>query len=207
VRIISGSARGRKLDVPKVGTRPTSDRLREAMFSAIDSYLAQNQVEWPRVNFVDLFAGSGAIGLEAKSRGAGQVTLVENNSKARANIENNAARCGLNVRIVSVDAYFWVPTFKVDIFFWIRPTQILIPRFRNILSKCVKKFTLGELCSSVNAGLGRLRHLPRFPRNFCHLHGSAVTATLNFGTVRSNQAQLREECRCELRYVQAHLTP
>jgi len=143
VRIISGSARGRKLDVPKVGTRPTSDRLREAMFSAIDSYLAQNQVEWPRVNFVDLFAGSGAIGLEAKSRGAGQVTLVENNSKARANIENNAARCGLNVRIVSVDAYFWVPTFKVDILFLDPPYTDSDTKISQYFVKMCKEIHLG----------------------------------------------------------------
>ena len=80
MRIISGSARGRKLQVPKIGTRPSSDRMREALFSSIDSHLAQSNLQWSQVSFVDLFAGSGAIGLEAKSRGAAEVVLVENAS-------------------------------------------------------------------------------------------------------------------------------
>lgn len=117
MRIISGSARGRKLQVPQVGTRPTSDRLKEAMFSTINSHLVKRQVEWDQVSFIDLFAGSGAVGLEAKSRGARQVVLVENDTKARTIIENNALRSGLEVQIVSADAYSWVPTFKVNILF------------------------------------------------------------------------------------------
>ena len=123
MRIISGSARGRKLEVPKVGTRPTSDRLRESLFSTIDSYLAQRKVEWSQVNFVDLFGGSGAIGLEAKSRGAHQVVLVENNHKARAVIENNSTHCGLEVRIVKADAYSWHPTVDVNILFMDPPYE------------------------------------------------------------------------------------
>ena len=117
MRIISGSARGRKLEVPKAGTRPTSDRLKEAMFSSIESHLAQSGVDWGQVNFVDLFAGSGAVGLEAKSRGAQQVVLVENELKARTIIENNSSRAGLPVRIVNSDAYLWAPTFEVNILF------------------------------------------------------------------------------------------
>ncbi len=117
MRIISGSARGRKLEVPKIGTRPSSDRMREAMFSTIDSHLSQTHVEWAQVNFVDLFAGSGAIGLEAKSRGAREVVLIENNSQARAIIEVNAASCGLDVRAVNADAYSWVPAAQVNIVF------------------------------------------------------------------------------------------
>lgn len=117
MRIISGSARGRRLQVPQVGTRPTSDRLKEAMFSTINSHLAKREVEWGQVTFIDLFAGSGAVGLEAKSRGARQVVLVENDSKARTIIENNSARAGLEVRIASADAYLWVPTFEVNILF------------------------------------------------------------------------------------------
>ncbi len=117
MRIISGSARGRKLEVPKAGTRPTSDRLKEAMFSTIESYLAQSDVDWGQVNFIDLFAGSGAVGLEAKSRGAQQVVLVENDSKARSIIETNSSRAGLAVGIANVDAYLWVPTFDVNILF------------------------------------------------------------------------------------------
>lgn len=117
MRIISGSARGRKLQVPKIGTRPSSDRMREALFSSIDSHLAQSNLQWPQVSFADLFAGSGAIGLEAKSRGAREVVLIENDSPARAIIERNAANCSLDVRALKTDAYSWTPKTQINIVF------------------------------------------------------------------------------------------
>ncbi|MFY9208548.1 MAG: RsmD family RNA methyltransferase [Candidatus Nanopelagicales bacterium] len=117
MRIISGSARGRKLEVPTTGTRPSSDRMREAMFSSIDSHLGHIESSWADVNFVDLFAGSGAIGLEAMSRGAREVTLVENSSKTKGVIEKNAAKCGLEVKVVKANAYTWIPTSRVNILF------------------------------------------------------------------------------------------
>ena len=72
-RIISGFAGSQPLAVPKSGTRPTSDRVREAIFSALD---ARDVIRGARV--LDLYAGSGSLGLEAASRGARIVTLVEN---------------------------------------------------------------------------------------------------------------------------------
>jgi 16S rRNA (guanine966-N2)-methyltransferase len=71
-RIIAGFAGSLTLAVPPVGTRPTTDRVREAIFSALD---ARGAISGARV--VDLYAGSGALGLEAASRGAAHVTLVE----------------------------------------------------------------------------------------------------------------------------------
>ena len=76
-RIISGFAGSLTLLVPKSGTRPTSDRVREAIFSALD---ARDALTGTRV--LDLYAGSGALGLEAASRGARVVTLVENSFAA-----------------------------------------------------------------------------------------------------------------------------
>lgn len=76
-RIISGFAGSLTLLVPKSGTRPTSDRVREAIFSALD---ARDALTGMRV--LDLYAGSGALGLEAASRGARVVTLVENSFAA-----------------------------------------------------------------------------------------------------------------------------
>lgn len=76
-RIVSGFAGSLTLRVPKSGTRPTSDRVREAIFSALD---AREALAHARV--LDLYAGSGALGLEAASRGARQVTLVEKGSDA-----------------------------------------------------------------------------------------------------------------------------
>lgn len=77
---MAGSAGGRALKVPPKGTRPTSERVREAIFSRLDHY---DVIEDTLV--LDLFAGSGALGLEAASRGAREVVLVEAN-KAAANI-------------------------------------------------------------------------------------------------------------------------
>lgn len=71
-RIVAGFAGSLTLSVPKVGTRPTSDRVREAIFSALE---AKDALHGARV--LDLYAGSGALGLEAASRGARAVTLVE----------------------------------------------------------------------------------------------------------------------------------
>jgi len=71
-RIIAGFAGSLRLEVPKFGTRPTSDRVREAIFSALE---ARDAIDGARV--LDLYAGSGALGLEAASRGAAHVTLVD----------------------------------------------------------------------------------------------------------------------------------
>ncbi|MHB1212699.1 MAG: RsmD family RNA methyltransferase, partial [Candidatus Nanopelagicales bacterium] len=77
MRIVAGAARGRRLAVPPSGTRPTSDRVREALFSTLESDMAADGVAWPDFDVLDLFAGSGALGLEALSRGARGAVLVE----------------------------------------------------------------------------------------------------------------------------------
>jgi len=85
-RVIAGSAGGRTLRTPPgSGTRPTSDRVREAVFSALD---ARDAVRGARV--LDLYAGSGALGLEAASRGAARVVLVESDRRAADVIAGNA---------------------------------------------------------------------------------------------------------------------
>lgn len=84
-RIISGAAGSLRLEVPKAGTRPTSDRVREAIFSALDSW---DIVRGSRV--LDLYAGSGALGLEAASRGAAEVVLVEKHPQAAQVTARNA---------------------------------------------------------------------------------------------------------------------
>ena len=90
-RIIAGEARGRRLVVPKGElTRPTADRAREGLFSSLQSLV---DVEGARV--LDLYAGSGAIGLEALSRGAAEVTLVEDDPAACKAISANVAAVGL----------------------------------------------------------------------------------------------------------------
>ena len=90
-RIIAGTAGGRPLRTPPcAGTRPTSDRVREAVFSALD---ARDALRGSRV--LDLYAGSGALGLEAASRGASSVVLVESHPRAAEVIARNATDLGL----------------------------------------------------------------------------------------------------------------
>lgn len=86
-RIIAGGARGLRLDVPAAGTRPTSDRVRESLFGALESADAL-----AGAHVLDLYTGSGALGLEALSRGAASVDLVERSRSAAAVVRRNLAR-------------------------------------------------------------------------------------------------------------------
>ena len=91
-RIIAGAARGRKLAVPAGrDTRPTSDRVREALFSSVESQLGP----LAGLRVVDLYSGSGALGLEALSRGAAHVLLVESDPRAARVIQTNVGAIGL----------------------------------------------------------------------------------------------------------------
>lgn len=96
-RIVAGTAGGRTLRVPPRGTRPTSDRVREALFSRLEHAGA---LDGARV--LDLYAGSGALGLEAASRGATDVVLVESARTAVQVCRQNVAALGLpGVRVVA----------------------------------------------------------------------------------------------------------
>ncbi len=114
-RIISGQAGGRRLRTPAGGgTRPTSDRVREALFSALES---RDAVQGAHV--MDLYAGSGALGLEAASRGAASVLLVESDRGAigviRANIADVGA-AGARVQAGTVEAALdRTPTLAYDL--------------------------------------------------------------------------------------------
>ncbi|MGO4258828.1 16S rRNA (guanine(966)-N(2))-methyltransferase RsmD [Marmoricola sp. RAF53] len=97
-RIIGGSARGRRLRTPTGdATRPTSDRVREALFSALESQLGSLH----GLRVLDLYAGSGAVGLEAGSRGAAAVTLVEQDRRTAALVEENARTVGVEASVLA----------------------------------------------------------------------------------------------------------
>ena len=97
MRIIAGKWRGRPLHSPVGdGTRPTADRVRETLFSMLASRLGS----FEDLNVADLFAGSGALGLEALSRGAARATFVESDAKAAKFISQNAGTLGASIDIV-----------------------------------------------------------------------------------------------------------
>src|SRR3954467_407805 len=103
MRIIAGEWRGRSLEAPPGNaTRPTADRVRETLFSMLASRLGS----FEDLRVADLFAGSGALGLEALSRGAASVTFVENDSKAPALVKRNAERLGAtdSIRLLGASA-------------------------------------------------------------------------------------------------------
>jgi len=108
VRVIAGEAKGVPLAVPRHGTRPTTDRVREAVFSVFAGWAgtaggpAESQLTG--LSVLDLFAGSGAVAVEAASRGAGPVFAVDAAQAAVTAIAANAAATGLGVQPVKATA-------------------------------------------------------------------------------------------------------
>jgi len=103
-RVIAGTARGIRLAAPGPGTRPFGDRVKQTLFAILEPDL-------PGANVLDLFAGSGAAGIEALSRGAARTTFVERDRGAAAVIAANLGRthlAGDRVRIVRADAIAWL---------------------------------------------------------------------------------------------------
>jgi 16S rRNA (guanine966-N2)-methyltransferase len=98
MRVIAGEAGGIRLDVPKNDVRPTMDRVKAAIFSSLGAEVIGARV-------LDLFAGTGALGIEALSRGAASALFVEENSAALAMIERNLARTKLVGRIRRQDVF------------------------------------------------------------------------------------------------------
>jgi 16S rRNA (guanine966-N2)-methyltransferase len=116
MRIVAGRLRGRALAVPKSNViRPTADRLREAIFNVL-VHAYGDPISDARA--LDLFAGTGALGLEALSRGAAFVLFVDNHTEARALIRDNVAALGLGgrTRIFRRDATQLGPAYPIEPF-------------------------------------------------------------------------------------------
>src|SRR5438067_3214521 len=109
MRVVAGAAKGRRLQAPKgTTTRPTSDRVREAIFNSLTSLGA---VEGATV--FDLFAGTGALGIEALSRGAARVAFVDHDRNAIATVRANlhaTALAGPHATVVRADVVDWIAT-------------------------------------------------------------------------------------------------
>lgn len=116
MRIIAGQWRGRPLVAPAgSATRPTADRLRESLFSMLASRLGS----FDELRVADLFAGSGALGFEALSRGAAHVTFVERDRGAIEAIRQNAAKLGAadRIRVITASALSLPPSEPFDLIF------------------------------------------------------------------------------------------
>jgi 16S rRNA (guanine(966)-N(2))-methyltransferase RsmD len=102
VRVVAGAYRGRRLQAPPGrSTRPTSDRVREALFSILGDAVRDARV-------LDLFAGSGALGIEALSRGAAEVVFVDSDARAVAVARANLAAIGADAAVHRRDALAWL---------------------------------------------------------------------------------------------------
>jgi 16S rRNA (guanine(966)-N(2))-methyltransferase RsmD len=116
VRIVAGTARGRRLVAPEgEDTRPTSDKVRGAVFNVLGQFFEGGRV-------LDLYAGTGALALEALSRGFAEATCVDSSAKAAAAIARNAEACGLAGRVTVVrrrvaDALAAIPAGAFDLAF------------------------------------------------------------------------------------------
>ncbi len=145
-RIIAGTARGRRLAVPPKGTRPTSDRVREAVFSALAA-----RVDLDGATVLDLYAGSGALGLEAISRGAARAVLVDQDARAASVLTANAAVVGgaaaggaVRVRRGTVDAYLQGSAEPFDLVFLDPPYDLPVDAVeRNLASLAAGWLTSG----------------------------------------------------------------
>ncbi|MEA2439495.1 MAG: rRNA (guanine966-N2)-methyltransferase [Thermoleophilaceae bacterium] len=101
MRVVAGAYRGRRIEAPAGrATRPTSDRVREALFSIL------GPIEGVRV--LDLFAGSGALGIEALSRGAAEAVFVESDARAAAAVRRNLDALGIQALVHRRDAFSWL---------------------------------------------------------------------------------------------------
>ncbi len=108
MRVIAGSLKGRRLDAPDwPGLRPTSDKLRETLFNVLAPRISGARV-------LDGYAGTGAVGIEALSRGASDVTFVERDARAVRLIEANLRRCAVSDRYAIIRAGFQDATSRLD---------------------------------------------------------------------------------------------
>ncbi len=135
MRVISGKYKGRKIKGFNLeGTRPTMDRVKESLFAIIMPYIKNSAC-------LDLFAGTGALGIEAISNGAGSVTLVDNNLNAIKTIKENTNGMAEDIEIVLSDYKKYIKNCskKFDIIFLDPPYD------RNLISKAIKHILENDL--------------------------------------------------------------
>lgn len=175
MRIISGSARGTQLaSFDGAEIRPTSDRVRGAIFSIITSRLGQfNQRQ-----ILDIFAGSGAMGLEAQSRGAAHVIFVDQGRQAKQLIESNRRRCRLEKgnRIIHQDAQKALPTLQgqqFDLIFMDPPYgNDLVPKTIELIAEYGLLAPNGIICVEEQRDTSLPQHINDFEQQDVRHYGA-----------------------------------
>lgn len=142
MRVIAGIARSLKLETPEgLDTRPTTDRIKETLFNMI-------QFDLPDCRFLDLFSGSGAIGIEALSRGAREAVFVENNKTALACIEKNLKHTKLLESALIMKQDIFVSLQSLELSQKKEPFQIVFmdpPYHMELERKVLEYFTVSSL--------------------------------------------------------------
>jgi 16S rRNA (guanine966-N2)-methyltransferase len=162
MRIVAGAARGRRLVAPRgEDTRPTADRVKEALFASLQPMLSEARV-------LDLYAGSGSLGLEALSRGAASVTLVETHRKALEAIERNVeavALPGATVRSAPVSTVLAdeLPEGPFDLVFVDPPYRLPTTELDTVLHALEPHLADGAI---VVVERGRRDDAPSWPARF-----------------------------------------
>ena len=172
MRIVAGRLKGRPFNAPPGDTtRPTSDRVREALFSILGGTL-------PPYNVLDAFAGSGALGIEALSRGAATATFVEKDKEALETLVDNLERLGVTERcnVLPMSIKDAIHLFiKRQMFFglvFLDPpydSDLLLPTLRGLLNSGVVQKGAIIVCehrSDVSVDFEELKLLPRQTRKF-----------------------------------------
>lgn len=183
IRVISGTARGRKLKVPKgKSVRPTQDRIREAIYNMLGEQVAGARV-------LDLYSGSGALGIEALSRGAAGALFVDNDPRCIAVIKENLDKAGLtgtvrkgNVRAIiknmagkKFDLVFADPPYGKDL-------------ARNLLSQ-LSKYSILPFCSVVvieHSNREAVEQTPEWRRIKERRYGDTVISVYRYGPASDN---------------------
>ncbi len=143
-RIIAGRAKGVRLAAPRSGTRPTTDRVREALFSSLATWFGTAELpaeeHLQQVAVLDLYAGTGALALEAASRGATRVAAVDSHTAAM--IAANARKAGLRVETSSAKVESHLPAGPWDLVFLDPPYEVDSAALDRVIARL---FTPGML--------------------------------------------------------------
>lgn len=180
VRVIAGSLRGSKLPVADApGLRPTADRVRETLFNWLQSHIAGRRV-------LDLFAGTGALGFEAASRGAALVQLVERDVRLADSLRASASRLKVNaVQIDTADAIAWLTRPAQTVF----DLVFLDPPFAAGLWQPAAQALTPWLAAQAHVYVERPLAEPFSPPPGWHLHRQGQTREVHYGLYRVEQVR------------------